>query len=99
MKAALKILVVEDSLPQMAAILETVRMAGCEPSGVTSLREAQDALASASFGALLTDIHLTSTMEQDSYEAYFGQAFDNVINFISNNPTGLVNPEALKVLR
>jgi len=67
-KAALKILVVEDSLPQMAAILETVRMAGCEPSGVTSLREAQDALASASFGALLTDIHLTSTMEQDSYE-------------------------------
>jgi D-3-phosphoglycerate dehydrogenase len=38
-------------------------------------------------------------VEQDSYEAYFGQAFDNVINFISNNPTGLVNPEALKVLR
>ena len=38
-------------------------------------------------------------VEQDSYEAYFGEAFDNVINFIDKNPTGLVNPEALKVLR
>ena len=38
-------------------------------------------------------------VEQDSYEAYFGQAFDNVINFIEKNPTGLVNPDALKVLR
>ena len=38
-------------------------------------------------------------VEQDSYEAYFGAAFDNVINFIAKNPTGLVNPEALKVLR
>ena len=38
-------------------------------------------------------------VEQDSYEAYFGTAFDNVINFIAKNPTGLVNPEALKVLR
>ncbi len=38
-------------------------------------------------------------VEQDSYEAYFGEAFDNVINFIAKSPTGLVNPEALKVLR
>ena len=38
-------------------------------------------------------------VEQDSYEAYFGEAFDNVINFIAKHPTGLVNPEALKVLR
>jgi D-3-phosphoglycerate dehydrogenase / 2-oxoglutarate reductase len=38
-------------------------------------------------------------VEQDSYEAYFGAAFDNVINFIAKNPSGLVNPEALKVLR
>jgi len=38
-------------------------------------------------------------VEHDSYEAYFGEAFDNVINFINKNPTGLVNPEALKVLR
>lgn len=38
-------------------------------------------------------------VEQESYEAYFGAAFDNVIRFISNEPANLVNPEALKVLR
>lgn len=38
-------------------------------------------------------------VEQDSYETYFGAAFDNVINFIAKTPTHLVNPEALKVIR
>jgi D-3-phosphoglycerate dehydrogenase len=38
-------------------------------------------------------------VEQDSYEMYFGAAFDNVIHFIEGQPTGLVNPEALKVHR
>ena len=38
-------------------------------------------------------------VEQDSYEMYFGAAFDNVVNFIEGKPTGLVNPEALKVHR
>jgi D-3-phosphoglycerate dehydrogenase len=38
-------------------------------------------------------------VEQDSYELYFGAAFDNVVNFIQQQPTNLVNPEALKVLR
>lgn len=38
-------------------------------------------------------------VEQDSYEMYFGAAFANVINFIRNEPSHLVNPEALKVLR
>ncbi len=38
-------------------------------------------------------------VEQDSYELYFGQAFDNVINFIRNEPSHIVNPEALKVIR
>ncbi|MBT9486044.1 MAG: D-2-hydroxyacid dehydrogenase family protein [Rubrivivax sp.] len=38
-------------------------------------------------------------VEQDSYELYFGTAFDNVINFIQGQPSGLVNPEALKVHR
>ena len=38
-------------------------------------------------------------VEQDSYELYFGAAFDNVVNFIHNTPTNLVNPEALRVLR
>ncbi|MGC4075817.1 MAG: D-2-hydroxyacid dehydrogenase family protein [Rubrivivax sp.] len=38
-------------------------------------------------------------VEQDSYEIYFGAAFDNVINFVNNTPTNIVNPDALKVLR
>ena len=38
-------------------------------------------------------------VEQDSYELYFGAAFDNVVNFIHHTPTNLVNPEALRVLR
>jgi D-3-phosphoglycerate dehydrogenase len=38
-------------------------------------------------------------VELDSYEQYFGGAFDNVVNFVHNRPTGIVNPEALKVLR
>ena len=38
-------------------------------------------------------------VEQDSYEMYFGAAFENVINFIRNEPSNIVNPEALKVIR
>ena len=38
-------------------------------------------------------------VEQDSYELYFGAAFDNVMNFINGSPTHVVNPEALKVRR
>jgi D-3-phosphoglycerate dehydrogenase len=38
-------------------------------------------------------------VEQDSYELYFGAAFENVMNFINGSPTHVVNPEALKVRR
>jgi len=38
-------------------------------------------------------------VEQDSYETYFGAAFDNVINFIKGTPTNIVNPEALQIRR
>ena len=38
-------------------------------------------------------------VEQESYELYFGAAFDNVVNFIQGTPTHIVNPDALKVLR
>ncbi|MDP3083719.1 MAG: D-2-hydroxyacid dehydrogenase family protein [Rubrivivax sp.] len=38
-------------------------------------------------------------VEQDSYELYFGAAFDNVVNFVNKQPTNLLNPDALKVLR
>ena len=36
-------------------------------------------------------------VEQDSYEMYFGAAFDNVANFIKGTPTNIVNPEALQI--
>ncbi len=38
-------------------------------------------------------------VEQDSYEHYFGTAFDNVVNFIKGTPTNIVNPGALQVRR
>jgi D-3-phosphoglycerate dehydrogenase len=38
-------------------------------------------------------------VEQDSYELYFRAAFENVIQFINGEPTRIVNPDALKVLR
>jgi D-3-phosphoglycerate dehydrogenase len=38
-------------------------------------------------------------VEQDSYELYFGTAFDNVVNFVKGTPTNIMNPDALKVLR
>ncbi|MDB5967204.1 MAG: D-isomer specific 2-hydroxyacid dehydrogenase, NAD-binding protein [Polaromonas sp.] len=38
-------------------------------------------------------------VEQDSYEMYFGSAFDNVVNFIKGTPTNIVNPGALQVRR
>jgi len=38
-------------------------------------------------------------VEQDSYEHDFSAAFDNVVNFIAGEPTNLINPDALKVLR
>lgn len=38
-------------------------------------------------------------VEQDSYELYFGAAFDNVVNFIQGNPSHIINPDALHVQR
>jgi D-3-phosphoglycerate dehydrogenase len=38
-------------------------------------------------------------VEQDSYELYYGAAFDNVVNFIRGTPTHIVNPGALQVRR
>ena len=38
-------------------------------------------------------------VEQDSYELYFGAAFDNVVAFVNGQPKSIVNPEALKVTR
>ncbi len=38
-------------------------------------------------------------VEQNSYEMYFGAAFDNVINFLKGTPTNIVNPGALQVRR
>ncbi|WP_313077180.1 D-2-hydroxyacid dehydrogenase family protein [Melaminivora sp.] len=38
-------------------------------------------------------------VEQDSYELYFGAAFDNVVNFLRGTPTNIINPGALQVRR
>jgi D-3-phosphoglycerate dehydrogenase len=38
-------------------------------------------------------------VEQESYELYFGAAFDNVVNFINGDASGIVNPAALQVRR
>jgi D-3-phosphoglycerate dehydrogenase / 2-oxoglutarate reductase len=38
-------------------------------------------------------------VEQDSYELYFRTAFENVLNFINNKPSNIVNAEALNPLR
>lgn len=38
-------------------------------------------------------------VELDSYEMYFGGAFDNVLNFIKGTPSNIVNPDALQLLR
>jgi D-3-phosphoglycerate dehydrogenase len=38
-------------------------------------------------------------VEQDSYEQYFGAAFDSVVAFVNQQPIPLVNPDALKVIR
>jgi D-3-phosphoglycerate dehydrogenase len=38
-------------------------------------------------------------VEQDSYELYFGAAFDNVVNYIQGNPTNVANPAALQMRR
>jgi len=35
-------------------------------------------------------------VEQNSYELYFGTAFDNVVNYAAGKPSLVVNPEVLK---
>jgi D-3-phosphoglycerate dehydrogenase len=35
----------------------------------------------------------TAWLEQNTYESYFGEAFDNILTFVSGKPANLVNPE------
>lgn len=35
-------------------------------------------------------------VEQDSYELYFGSAFENIVNFANGTPSRIVNPEVLR---
>ncbi len=37
----------------------------------------------------------TAWLEQDTYEMYFGEAFDNISAFLAGKPVNLVNPEVL----
>nr|WP_314547107.1 D-2-hydroxyacid dehydrogenase family protein [uncultured Massilia sp.] len=34
-------------------------------------------------------------VEKDSYEMYFGKAFENIVDFANGNPSNILNPEAL----
>lgn len=36
-------------------------------------------------------------VEQDSYELYFGSAFENILNFVRGQPSHILNPAALKI--
>jgi D-3-phosphoglycerate dehydrogenase len=38
-------------------------------------------------------------VERDSYELYFGAAFDNILNYANGTPTNIINPQALQVRR
>ena len=38
-------------------------------------------------------------VERDSYEIYFGAAFDNILNYAHGTPTNIINPAALQVRR
>jgi D-3-phosphoglycerate dehydrogenase len=37
----------------------------------------------------------TAWLEQDTYETYFGEAFDNILAFLDGKPVNVVNPEVL----
>lgn len=38
----------------------------------------------------------TAWLEPDTYELYFGEAFDNILAFLAGRPANIVNPEVLK---
>lgn len=38
----------------------------------------------------------TAWLEQDTYEIYFGEAFEQVVAFLAGKPVNLLNPEALR---
>lgn len=38
----------------------------------------------------------TAWLEKETYEIYFGEAFDNLVAFLAGNPVNVVNPEVLK---
>ena len=38
----------------------------------------------------------TAWLIQDTYESYFGEAFDNIVSYASGAPVNIINPEALK---
>jgi len=37
----------------------------------------------------------TAWLVQDTYESYFGEAFENIVAFASGKPSNIINPEAL----
>jgi D-3-phosphoglycerate dehydrogenase len=37
----------------------------------------------------------TAWLERETYELYFGEAFDNILSYLSGSPVNLVNPEVI----
>jgi D-3-phosphoglycerate dehydrogenase len=37
----------------------------------------------------------TAWLERDTYETYFGEAFDNILAYLSGKPVNMINPEVL----
>jgi len=68
MKGERRVLIVEDSMAQIGHLFEVVRIAGFDPRAVVSLGEAKAALGERGYDILLTDIHLTVSRDQDSFE-------------------------------
>jgi DNA-binding NtrC family response regulator len=87
MKKNKRILVVEDSKQQLGQILDTIKMAGYEPMAVTSIAEAKAAFTSTVYPILLTDMHLTSSLKQDTFEGL------ELLSFVKTN-----HPEVLPLM-
>jgi DNA-binding NtrC family response regulator len=68
MRHGARVLIVEDSMAQIGHMLDVARVAGFEPRAVVSQAEAKEALRDRSYDVLLTDIHLTASRDQDSFE-------------------------------
>ncbi len=70
MKTQRRILIVEDDTIQLKRYLDMAKRAGLGADGVDSLDKAMAYLSQVSYQFVLTDIHLSGTGKQDSFEGF-----------------------------